>query len=111
MSTLTPTYTCSICRQTFQTAGTPIIGEKPTDRMNRTMGLLAEHLGTVHKEQFAQIYLAGNQFAGWIMAQQFQHNDVDIARETDKTRGHLRKLLKKVSITDEMIDAQVKRHL
>lgn len=104
---LAPTYTCKFCRRTFAENGPHLIGEKPEDRISRLSKTLWEHLGTAHKSETAQILLAGQQFSGWLMFSQFQHNDGELTSAGETMRLMFRQSTKRISISDEEIEQQV----
>jgi hypothetical protein len=116
MSTLSPSalttdYICKYCRRGFNFSGPPIVGEKTHERLMRVQKQMVDHLGQEHKEQMATIMMAGPQFQGWLISQQFANNDADLLRECEPIRLGLRRTTQRVHITDEIIAAQVEKHL
>lgn len=106
---LAPTYTCKFCRRTFALNGPPIIGEKVEERVGRLSQTLWKHLGEVHKNETAQILLAGNQFSAWLMFSQFENNDAELFQEAEKMRHMFRQTTKRTHISDEEITEQVRK--
>ena len=100
-------YTCRFCRQTLTLKDSMIVGEKQEERMARALNMMVEHVGTTHKEQFAQIFAATQQIQGWLIAQQFSHNDKALSAEAEGIRLQFRKISKRIVITDELIEKQV----
>ncbi len=100
-------YTCRFCRQTLTLKDSIIVGEKPEERMARALNMMVEHVGSTHKEQFAQIFAATQQIQGWLIAQQFSHTDKALSAEAEGIRLQFRKISKRVVITDELIEKQV----
>lgn len=108
---LTPTYTCKHCRKVFTLTGPPIIGEQVPQRLGRVAKMLLDHLAAEHKEAVIQTQLAGQQFSGWLLPEQFTHTDAELARESNQIRLKVRQFTRRINITDETIDAQIQRHL
>jgi len=104
---LAPTYTCKFCRRTFSLNGPVIIGEKPEDRIGRLSQKLWDHLGTEHKNETAQVLLAGQQFSGWLMFSQFENNDAELLKQGEQLRLMFRQTTKRVHVSDEEIEQQV----
>ena len=73
--------------------------------------MLAGHLAKEHKQEFAELATAGQQVIGWFFVQRFRHNDADLEQFSEMTRREIRKVTKRVSITDEMIEKQVAAHV
>ena len=113
MSTTAPTqllvagYTCRVCRQTLTLKDSMIVGEKPEDRTDRVLEMLVTHLGEKHKEQLATVFIAAEQFKGWLTVQQFPNNDNTLSAQAEGIRLQFRKISKRVHITDELIEKQV----
>lgn len=110
-SALSYAYTCQICRRTLQLSGPPIVGQKPEERAAQIATLLAEHICQEHKSEFAQIMLTGNSLSGMLFCSRYQHNDAGLAKLINDQRLQVRSFTKKVHVTDEMIAAQVAKHL
>jgi hypothetical protein len=110
-SALAPAYTCRICRKTLAFNEPPIIGEKPEQRMAKVGKMLADHLGTEHNARMVEFYLASQELIGWMVSEQFTHNNTDLAATANATRLNIRRYTKKVAISDETIEKQVYAHL
>jgi hypothetical protein len=108
---LAPAYTCNICRKTLMLKGPPIVGETPQRRLEKVGQMLMDHMGKEHREAIVNIMLAGQQLSGWLTAEQYTHNDAQLAAEANKVRLKMRQFTKRVEITDEMIQTQVDTHL
>lgn len=107
-STLSPTYTCTICRRTFSFTGQIIVGQSREERMARVAQQLATHLGNDHKEDMAQAMMAGSHHVGWLITSKvFKHNDPDLMHEQLVYRMRLRRLADEIEVTDERIEKQV----
>lgn len=106
-SALTPGYTCQFCRRTFSQTTPPVIGEAKESRIGRLSGMLAGHLAKEHKQEFAELGMAGQQVIGWFFVQRFRHNDAELEAFSEATRLEIRKVTKRVSISDETITKQV----
>ena len=104
-------YTCNLCQKNLSPAGPPIIGEKPEERLQKLGQALVAHLVKEHSPHVIQMGLAGKQYSGWLFIEQFTHNDTELAKESNKTRLHMRALTKRVQIPDETIEKQVDTHL
>lgn len=72
---LTPVYTCQICRRSLTLPGTLIVGEKPEAHQARVAELLSEHVATEHKQDFGHAAITANALMGMMMVSLFQHND------------------------------------
>jgi hypothetical protein len=103
MSDLAPTYTCNICRKAFS-SGPPIIGETEPQRLSKISQQLANHLGKEHQGHMANIAIAGQQLAGWLICEQFTHNDAHLKRESEKYRLRLHSTTRRVTMPDESIE-------
>jgi len=110
-SPLAAVYTCNLCRRTLTLKDPILIGEKPVQRMGRVAQMMAQHFDESHREEAMKLGLAGQQWGGWRLAEQFRHNDSDLAKYSNDARLQFRQTTKRVEITDEIIHAQVKAHL
>ena len=110
-SALAPAYTCNVCRKTLSLKGPPIIGEQPQQRMQRVTEMLAHHLGTEHKERMFHCFMAGQQFGGWLVMQQYTHSDAPLLSHGEEVRIKTRQFTKRVNVTDDAIAKQVHDHL
>lgn len=110
-SALAPAYTCRICRKILAFNEPPIIGEKPEQRMAKVGKMLADHLGTEHNARMVEFYLASQELIGWMVSEQFSHNNTDLAATANATRLNIRRYTKKLVISDETIETQVYSHL
>ena len=110
-SLLTHAYTCGICRQTFSLKGPPIIGEQKEARLARVGQMLAQHVAEVHKNEHRQIAIMATQIQGWMLLDQYAHNDQELAAEADKIRKHFRRITRRVDIPDATIEKQVDSNL
>lgn len=108
---LTPAYTCSICRRTLTLPPGQIIGEKPEEHQARVAKLLSEHLGADHKEAMAHAMLTGNALMGLVILFHFQHNDAAmheyIKVHAQGVRRFTSRFMGRWRITDAMIEQNV----
>lgn len=110
---LTPAYTCKLCRRTLTLPPGQIIGEKPQERYNRASEMLSEHFGTEHKQEYGFAFLTGNALTGLVVWTQFQHNDKDMLEFVQRNAAGVRRftskpeLLGRWRITDAMIESIV----
>lgn len=105
---LAPVYTCHLCRRTFSIGGAQIIGQK---RVMVASAKLVEHFGTEHKDEINKAYLMGQQFAAWLVNEQYSHNDPELAAEANRVRLNFKRLTKRVDVSDETIAKQVEKHI
>lgn len=117
-SVLAPTYACGICRQTFTPKGPPIIGEQKEARLSRVGQMLAKHIAETHKAEHEQIAILSIQIQGWILLDQYKHNDTELATESDKIRNYFRRIIHRPGdnrpvphISDAVIENQVDGNL
>jgi hypothetical protein len=110
-SALAHTYTCNVCRRTLTLQGPPIIGEQPIQRMARVAQMMFAHFEGEHKKESINLGIAGQQYAGWALTQQFKTNDAELAAESNKARLQFRLHTKRVHISDEVIEKQIATHL
>ena len=110
-SALATVYTCHLCRKTFSLKDPILIGEKPQERLARVGQMLADHLGNEHRQHIINIMLASNQYAGWLIAEQFSYNDATLATESNKVRLKMREVSRRVIITDALIEQQVSQFI
>jgi len=103
---LAPVYTCQICHRSLTLNGPPIIGEQPEQRLVRVAEALATHMGESHKKELGELIVAGNHISGMFLIDRFQHNDTALALQSNELRLRLRRMTKRVNITDELIEQQ-----
>jgi hypothetical protein len=65
------------------------------------------HVGNDHRNEAAQIEMAGREFSGWLMFAQFNHNDTAIHEMQELVRQRIRQTTKAQSIPDDEIEAQI----
>lgn len=113
---LTPVYTCQICRRSLTLPGPLIVGEKPEAHQARVAEMLAGHVATEHKEEFGQAALTANALMGMMTVSLFQHNDnvlkAQIAEGAAKVRRFTGRpeFLGRWRIADAMIEQIVGQH-
>lgn len=111
---LTPVYTCKICRRSLTIQGPPLIGEKPEDYQAKVAKMLSEHLGKEHEQQMAGAMLTGNALGGLIICHHFSHNDPDLQKYVQLHAASVRRFtgafIGRWRITDTMIESMVNGH-
>lgn len=108
---LVPTYTCPFCRRSFGQDNSILIGEPTEARLMRLAGQLSGHLSHEHKKEFGAIGNSSAKIAGWLYTAPFKHDDAELSKFQREMRLELRRITKRVIITDEMIHANVEAHL
>ncbi len=119
MSTTTPSalvsaYTCNHCRKTLTLNGPVLIGQS---RLPDVAQMLAEHLGQEHQKLLAALAIQGQRVTGWLVAEQFKHNDAEFAKVSNDVRLEFRRAAtrpedERVShVSDETIERQVDTHM
>lgn len=110
-SALSPHYTCKLCRRTLTISGPPIIGENTAQKLGKVAQMMANHLGQEHQKEMVGIGIAGQQIVGWLITEQFQHNDEALSKASDDARLQFRRKTKRVQIPDSLIEHQAYEHL
>lgn len=109
-SSLAPTFICQICRRALVLPGTPIIGERPPEKHARITDMLWSHIQKDHQQQFQFIGMTANNFAGWMIWEQFKHADTELLAHHNEIRAGIRRATKRVHVRDEAIEAQIQTH-
>lgn len=73
--------------------------------------MLARHLAEEHKERLASSILSGNQFAGWLIWDQYSHNDAQLIEHSNAIRLAMRRHTQRVRISDEFIERRVDQEI
>lgn len=112
-SSLSPTYTCQICRKTFGIQGTPIVGEPAEQKALRTLNMLAAHLQESHKEAIGAATTCAVELSRMLIMSTFRHNDAFLLADSERIRRGLRQASFSPAdhISDATIEAQVEAHI
>ena len=118
MSALIYTTTCTLCKQKFHApslkalisgnGGTPIIGEKPVEQVQKIMERLSNHIQMKHPHEFAATIAPGMQLSGWLRMMQYATEDEYAVQMREHMRWSLLQLVQRNHIPDEKIREKVK---
>lgn len=112
---LTPAYTCKLCRRALTLPPGQIIGEKPEEHQSRVAKMLSEHMGTEHAKEYGFAFMTGNALTGLVICQHFQHNDEKLSAYVQQNATGVRRFtsmfLGRWRVTDQMIERIVEGEL
>lgn len=109
----TPT-TCRICKQQFygpDITGALILGEPPSKREARYIGVLMSHLATHHPKEFNETSAIGAELAGALKLACYETGDPLVEKKRDELRWRTLQRMMRASVTDQRIRERVREVL